>query len=112
MSAWMVAARAEPCASANPLAATDAVATKSRRDRSSARLAVFSVTEFGFAFPGIWASPFHAANVVAVELITTPLATEISDRLVSDRGRPMATGPHARRVTKRGRPPGSQIKGL
>src|SRR5262245_32872586 len=114
MSAWIVAARAEPCASANPPAATEAVATKSRRDRSSARLAVFSVTEFGFASPGIWASPFHVANakVVAVELITTPMATEISDRLVSDRGRPMATGPHARRVTKRGRPPGSQIKGL
>src|SRR5262245_47306858 len=114
MSVPTVAAPVEPCASANPLAATEAVATKSRRDRSSARLAVFSVTEFAFASPGIWASPFHAANakVVALELITTPMATEISDRLVPDRGRPMATGPHARRVTKAGRPPGSQIKGL
>src|SRR6516164_1625112 len=106
-----VAAPAEPCASANPPAVAEAVATKSRRDRSSA---VFSVTEFGFASPGIWASPFHAANarVVAVELITTPMATEISDRLVSDPWRPMATGPHARRVTKRVRPHGSQIKGV
>src|SRR6516165_2328969 len=109
-----VAAPVEPCASANPLAAAEAVATKSRRDRSSARLAVFSVTEFGFASPGIWASPFHAANakVAAVELITTRWRRKSADRLVPDRGRPMATGRHARRVTKRGRPPGSQIKGL
>src|SRR5262249_20579659 len=96
-------------------AATEAVATKSRRDRSSARLAVFSVTEFGFASPGIWASPFHAANakLVAVELITTPMATEISDRLVSDPWRPiMATGPHARRVTKRGSRPVLRSRGV
>src|SRR5262245_43658975 len=92
MSAWMVAARAEACASANPPAATEAVATKSRRDRSSAWLAVFSVTEFGFASPGIWAPHFtRRTQVVVVELITTPMAPEISDRVVSDRGRPTAS---------------------
>src|SRR5262249_2615313 len=52
-----VAARAERGASANPPAAAEAVATKSRRDRSSG-LAVFSVTEFGCASPGIWAPHF------------------------------------------------------
>src|SRR5262249_61863189 len=52
-----IAARAEPGASANPRAAAEAVATKSRRDRSSG-LAVFSVTEFGCASPGIWAPHF------------------------------------------------------
>src|SRR5262249_14412826 len=51
-------------------------------------------------------------KVVVGEMITTPMAPRISFRLVSDRGRPMATGPHARRVTKRGRPPSSQIKGV
>src|SRR5262249_14933370 len=58
--------------------------------------------------------PFHAANakVVAVELIMTPMATEISDRVVSDRGRSTATGPHVRRVTKRGGPPGSHVRGM
>ena len=52
-----VAACAEPGASANPPATAEAVATKSRRDRSSG-LAVFSVTEFGCASPGIWAPHF------------------------------------------------------
>src|SRR5215831_4458804 len=62
MSVWTVAARAEPCTNANPPAAAEAVVTKSRRDRSGAMLAVFSVIDFGFASSGISASPFHAAN--------------------------------------------------
>src|SRR5262245_24787504 len=51
-----VAARADPGASANPPAAAEAVATKSRRDGLSG-LAVFS-SEFGCASPGIWAPHF------------------------------------------------------
>src|ERR1700680_354020 len=54
MSVRTMAAPAGPCASAIPPAATaEAVAMKPRRDRSAVRLAVVSISEFGFASLGI-----------------------------------------------------------